>query len=286
MMVLLLSGCFKGDETTIQTLQSTRGSNADNNVPMRWPDSVIGSGLDLKTSQSIENTFVGGDYSVIATVNHSPNDQLMRKWNQAISGRTFFQVPSSITTNKEHASLSSYLDSEFGIYYHASWFSDVSHSALAITQFFGVRRNADTAQEYIELNHADIIFNYFDFQFSTDAADATAYDFHSVLLHELGHFLGMGHASSGPSVMLPYLGIAESNRTLQTKDISTLTYNYTQVGLAGIATAAAIAPSPNEGQRVRGTIELRSNGDCVHTLDGEVNHIHAVSMQPFQAVRP
>ena len=280
LLIFFAISCL-GDKGEVQTLQNTR-TNTSGSTPMRWSSSTVTSVLSLKSSQSIEDTFVGGDYSMIDGVNHSPNDLMMREWNQTISGTTFFEVPSTIVTNKEFTSLSSYFDGEMGIYYHSTWFDNVSSSALAITQFFGVRRNADTVNEYIELSHADIIFNFSDFSFSTDPSDATSYDYHSVLLHELGHFLGLNHTSTGPSVMLPFLGISDSNRAPKAADITNITHNYTVVGASGLVSAAVIAPSPNEGQTVRGLIELRSNGECIHHLNDEIVHSHHIYLtQPI-----
>jgi hypothetical protein len=56
---------------------------------------------------------------------------------------------------------------------------------------------------------ADIYFNPSDSRtaFATPqalAADPTAYDFESVLTHELGHFLGFSHSAVWSAIMFPF----------------------------------------------------------------------------------
>jgi parallel beta-helix repeat protein len=56
-------------------------------------------------------------------------------------------------------------------------------------------------------------------------ADATAigaqqYDFQTVVTHELGHALGLGHSGDATSVMYPNLGTGEIHRTMVTADLN------------------------------------------------------------------
>jgi hypothetical protein len=52
------------------------------------------------------------------------------------------------------------------------------------------------------------------------AVGAGQYDFQTVITHELGHALGLGHSTSPTSVMYPYLGTASAHRTLTADDLA------------------------------------------------------------------
>jgi hypothetical protein len=276
--------CLGGAKQEIQTITVSPSPFSPNGVsiPIRWPDATVsssGSGMNLRHSTDIDLDFVAGD----EVAGLDPVEQMMKAWNNALVGKKFFTVPvTSTTSNKEYVSLSSYNDGELGIYKHNGWFTNVSSSALAITQFFGVRRNAETSSEFIEMTHADIIFNYRDFDFKTDPADTSMYDFHTVLLHELGHFIGLGHnTSTSSSVMYPFLTASDIHRSLFAADISSLDANYDLSAGALTATgfnAGAISDpnfvSQKEGEVVQGIIELRSDGSCHHQINGNVTLIH------------
>ncbi len=69
-----------------------------------------------------------------------------------------------------------------------------------------------------ELFDADIELNSSDFEFTTEDGDVV-YDLESVLTHEVGHFLGIGHTDVEESTMLPiYLQGDVSLRTLGPDD--------------------------------------------------------------------
>jgi hypothetical protein len=48
------------------------------------------------------------------------------------------------------------------------------------------------------------------------------YDFESIVTHELGHAIGLGHSGDTGSVMYPYLGSGEARRGVTTQDMSVL----------------------------------------------------------------
>jgi hypothetical protein len=48
------------------------------------------------------------------------------------------------------------------------------------------------------------------------------YDFESIVMHELGHAIGLGHSGDGGSVMYPYLASGQARRVVTTQDLSVL----------------------------------------------------------------
>ena len=249
-------------------------------LPVRWSGGALASSLNLKISTDFTNSFAPAD---LDGNGHNPIEQMMKQWNNTTGVYDFFKVNANTTSNKQYSDLSSYNDGEMGIYKHTGWFSNVSSSALAITQFFGVRRAVGSPAEYVELTHADIIVNYRDYDFSLNAASTTAYDLPTVVLHELGHFIGIAHVNdwSSNSIMLPYLGIFDSQRTLNTYDQNLVRSNYqlssliASRNLALKASASSLGTThKNEGEIVRGVIELRNNGKCHHYINGKLVHTH------------
>lgn len=245
-------------------------------TPFRWNSSFLVSGLNVKISEDFRNEFVAGDYD---SSGKDPIEQMMHQWNLADS-RTYFSLSAETTTNKNYSSLSQYQDGELGIYKSYSWFSDVSSDALAITQFFAIRRNAGSPSEYLELTHADIIVNYRDHDFSLNIFSGIDYDLPSVLIHELGHFIGLQHADYFTnSVMQPYLGMRDAFRSLYPSDISTLGNLYNGASsLTASSGVQGLTKSSSKDEAVSGYFELRANGKCRHYIEhnfvGEHQIVH------------
>ncbi len=87
-------------------------------------------------------------------------DDSALSWDASIAfGINFFDTTGT-TSVTQYGSLGPYLDSEMGIYKSTSWPSaELPSNALAITQIFGYRKLTGTANEYVEIFHADIILN-------------------------------------------------------------------------------------------------------------------------------
>jgi len=274
----LLVSC--GEEETVKVSQ---GANSPFNynpglIPMRWDSGSLP--LDVKVSTDFTADFVAGD---LDSDGLNPIEQMQKKWEDAHSAVKYFTLPANTTDNKDSTDLDSYRDSEFGIYKSTNWFDSISSSALAITQFYAVRRNAGFSDEYYQMIHVDIIMNYKDYAFSLDNTSNTEYDLPTVILHELGHLLGLDHQSnfSIDAVMQPYLSVWESKRELYDNDKTRLADNYPSSALSvrgNLAQSAIPSASrkvnENEGELVRGVIELRADGQCVHFINDKVVHAH------------
>jgi predicted Zn-dependent protease len=257
-------------------------------TPVRWSTNSIGTGLNVKLSTSFTDTYAGGD---IDADGRNPLEQMMHQWNESTSTYNFFKLSASTTANKEYASLSSFKsDGEMGIYRSDSWNPSLSSSALAITQYYGYRRNAGSSAEYVELSHADIILNYEDYNFTLDETDTNFYDFRTVILHELGHFIGLGHAtdSSTDAIMLPTLSSSQVKRALSSHDTDNIRGLYNTSSLTSSSNLFMSSLSKNQvdhssnnnsGEEVRGVIELRSNGDCHHYVNDKLVSTHKAKLK-------
>lgn len=291
-ITLFISLLLTGTSCLKQEVKKSSGGAAPFNAettPVRWNISSLGSnGLNLRVSSDLSDDFVAAD---LDGNGHNPVEQMLKVWNGASSSLTFFKVSPTATTNKDSSDLNSYNDSEFGIYKSYGWLQGVSNQALAVTQYYGQRRNIGAANEYVELIHADIILNYRDYTFSTDSSSTTTYDLHSVLLHEIGHFLGLSHVTSfsTASVMQPYLGLFDSQRALTAYDNSKIRSLYGVSSLEAphsnfIVGATVTQPSgdkvlPKAAKELKdgtihGLIELRADGECIHRENGRIIHRH------------
>ena len=110
-------------------------------------------------------------------------------------------------------------DGIFSLIFPSNWFDDIENGVLALTSF-SYRDN--------QILHADIIFNNQYFNFSTSPS-GNQLDIESVLIHELGHLLGLSHVEVGDdpnSVMNPRLRSGDLKRILSNQDIQTIQERY------------------------------------------------------------
>lgn len=120
-----------------------------------------------------------------------------------------------------------------GIYFHDdAWPSELIPGVIAQTVI-----HTDATGAYRD---ADIHLNGHDFRFSLDAAPGTI-DLRSVLTHELGHALGLGH-SSDPRATMFATGSGKRWRSLEQDDRAGVCDLYPGTGAAGCDANACPAP--------------------------------------------
>jgi len=290
-LILITFACVQKEPT-----RSPGSSSSASGLPLKWTSLKIKQtgGLALSVSNTTY-ALLGGSTSIL--------DDMANQWNDADSLHNFIITPMQVNiANKAHGTaLAGYHDSTMGIYTNDSWFPNISSGTLAVTQFYGIKRNVGSFSEYVEMTHADIIINTRDFIFSTQNSStrlsvassnntAVPYDIASVVLHEMGHFIGLGHQySTYNSVMYPSISSTDDHRTVSSVDINTIVANYdNSVALtAGLSIGGPSGPATNDSfaipvenygsnssNQVSGTIELRKDGQCKHYINGKLIGTH------------
>lgn len=231
-----------------------------------------GANLNLKMSADFNSDFTASD--LVGGLN--PIEVVAKAWNDSVSpATTLFQIPFTATATSGSSTLTNYRDGELGIYKSFTWFPNVSANALAITQFYGIVRSDATLGTYIDLTHADIIVNYRDFgsDLTMNGNPLIDYDLPTIVLHEMGHFLGLCHENVSNSIMAPYYFTTQ--RTLKTFDVNKIralylnNQNYS-VGKTSIKSAI----TAKVGTEVQGIVELNANGHCKHYVEGKLIYEH------------
>lgn len=266
----LLFGCKSGGG--VESQGGSAPIDFVESLPVKWAD----SSLPLTISVSNDFIFAPGDYDGAL----NPVEQMQKQWDDAVTNKVLFNYPAVNVGSKGANGLTNYQDAELGVYMSDDWFSNVSSSALAITQFFAIKKSASWGDFY-ELSHADIIVNNRDFDFSTNAASTSDYDLHTVLLHEFGHLLGLNHQFdyTVAAIMQPYLSIWQSNRTLFSNDKSRIANNYADsvsaLSSSGMFLGSSVKRSGiPDGTEYHGVVELHASGECRHFKNGKLIRSH------------
>lgn len=263
----LLSAC----KQTTTTTQSAIGTNIGSCLIGKWAD----SSLPVRMYMSSEFT---GDYTNANLVNGlNPLEQMAKVWNDAVPSKQLLYLPFGAATTTGYSDTSSFRDGEIGIYKSHNWFTNVSSSALAITQFYGVVTTSQGLGQYIQLTHADIMVNYRDYgsKLTMTNNPLVEYDLPTIVLHEMGHLLGLCHESKRPSIMAPYY--LTTQHSIQAYDRDLISDIYVDGVISGLsANTNTNALSSPIGTEVRGTIELHADGKCVHYMDGKKTYEHMI----------
>lgn len=255
-------------------------------VVVNNPETVWHLGANDNIPTQVSSEFTKTEQDMIIDLTH--------KWNAATNeSPKFFELNKSNKINDpKYGNYESYgNDGVNGIYKSYTWYNTLSSFALAVTYSTGERIHQGTAAEYIRLDTSDILVNYRDFKFSIDPNDNDLdengnsdirYDLPTVLLHELGHFIGLGHVfnSPAPTIMAPRINSKTIKREVFPIDFDNINSLYEKYfGATPVLTSVTSAlgtqsDEPRQGDRVIIIQELRSDNKCYHYEDGELTLIH------------
>lgn len=282
--LLILVACTPSPEVSDG---AASGKAINEEAPYIWVNKTFPKTIRISSSFSATETTIMTDMGTA--------------WKTAVTDQETFFANGAVGNNNYNLNST---DGVFGIYKATTWPSDVSDDALAITQLFGRRYNLGAVNEYVGIVEADILVNYqpginaFDYDILDNGIDE-GFDLRTIMLHEMGHFLGLQHVatySNRPdadlglgyaaykltSVMYPSISSMEEKRIPQTKDINALVnkYNIGGGGAPAMVAANAFQPTNNDpGKNVKIVIELRKSGECVHKEDGIVTRRHPFKLK-------
>ena len=259
--------CKPADEE--QFLRKETSAYTSGLPPAKWANNSV-----FPINLQISTDFASEEASVIGNASTS--------WSESVDDSIQFFETSSSTTPLDQ-NLSSYKDSTYGVYKLTTWPTELPAMALAVTQIYGIHKDIGGNNERIEISHADILVNYEYFTFSTD--DSWGYDLESVILHEMGHFLGLYHEEnpSIDSVMYPTISRYNINRTPHEIDEENLNSKYIRNINSALNRLAVNTSDLEYSEEVVLQFELLANGkeqikikygDRHEILNSKCNHHH------------
>lgn len=282
LLLLVLSGC-KSEQSGTRSIASA----SEMCGRYRWDESRLP--LKLSIDKELNDSF-GSSFPTAEGITKS-----LKSWEDAIqrgSGTIFSPTINFLDSSPEHNDIALYRTDKdagndvLGIYLSRNWMSNQSSQALAVTYYTITVNNA--AGLY-SLSSADIIFNFRDhnFVFREDDGDIQdympgtpirrQYDFRTVLVHELGHFIGYCHVDEKqyPSVMQPYYD--GKNRSLTSYDKSYIKNLYSSSALS-VKAKEKTPVDPKDTEEIHFVVELLADGECNHYQEGKKFYSHKVDL--------
>lgn len=252
--LLVLAAC--GSPSELQNYSAHNDVTGDS-TPSKWSESAFPIQLQI-----------AGDFD------ESEQDaisEMSSQWaSSSKSSTNYFNPIIDQNPSPNKSNLDAYNDNVMGVYKVTNWDPELPATALAVTQLFGSHKGSK-----IVIEHADILVNYENFEFTSDGG--YGYDLRTVVLHELGHFLGLYHEFETPdeSIMYPSISRFDIRREPMQFDVQNIQnkYNFSYTA----ANHNNFINSPEESSDnypVVIRLELNARGKCTHRINGKVVHEH------------
>ncbi|HXH29446.1 MAG TPA: matrixin family metalloprotease [Bacteriovoracaceae bacterium] len=259
--LLTLAAC-----KTTPTVNTTTTANINAGAPYYWLSYSSPKALKISESFSVDEVQNIVDMS--------------SAWKTSVSNKkTFFdhgtdRIPE---ISNSVSNLDNLRDQVLGIYKTTTWPANLPGSALAVTQLFGRRYNIGASDEYVNIEHADILVNFDIYTFDTNDT-GNGFDLRTVLLHEMGHFIGLTHkglnSDTNASIMYPSVGPTTVKRVPTVVDAADISAKY-NIGVS----SQRVEPRPRTGgDEVRIILELHADGECVHRVNGTAFERHSLKL--------
>lgn len=248
---LFLSACGNqiGDDASYLQLADS--------LPKKW------SLTSLPVTLKVSDTFDNDSFLVIQNMG--------QEWNAAnANSQDFFSITQT-TSEKNYDHSDKYLDGEMGIYNLTTWPTPLPQEALAVTQTFSHIKDSNGVK-YTEIFHVDILVNN-EYHVISNVKSFGSYFLQTILIHELGHAIGLRHYTGNFdfSVMTSSISTLNSFNELYSYDITAINELYYPTAGSGVARASLTADTHihSESELIPGTNiirtihELRKDG-CTH----------------------
>lgn len=270
----------------VKSSKTAEGGSSDKGYERtRWNANAFP--LDVRVAEDFIDTDYNGEDGIgIFT-------DFLNAWDDEV-GLNFFETPIVTTPDLDSDDLDDYEKGVIGIYKSSTWFSNVSSNAIAVTYWLGIKAK-DSEGKYYQMTSADIILNYSDWNFKVDNTANNHYFIPQVVLHELGHLLGLEHQTppfGEEAIMKSTMATSEHLDELQDTDKDAIVALYQNVALTGNTYALTSLDGEKSfyyddededdsdlGEPVRGMIELMADGKCVHKINDKVVKEHRVAPQ-------
>lgn len=288
LLLLVLSGC-KSESNGSRAIASSSQLCGR----YRWDESRLP--LKISIDRELNDNF-GSSQPIADGITKS-----LASWEDAIqrgSGSIFSSNITLLDSSPEHNDIALYRTDKdgandiLGVYLSKNWMSGQSSQALAVTYYTVTVNNASGLYS---LTSADIIFNFRDhyFAFKEDESPiqdyvtltdppfnnkvVRQYDFRTVLVHELGHFIGYCHVDESQyvSVMQPYYD--GKNRLLSNQDKTYIKNLYSSSALS-VKAKEKIKVDPKDNEEIHFVVELLADGECNHYQEGKKFYSHKVDL--------
>ena len=258
----------------VSCVQSPGGTRKRNTAPSSASGGSAGGSLPAGTRSWSKSNLPLKVYfsSEFNSTERSRMKNMGAQWNAPVSSNlTLLSFPSSTVAHQDKNSIEQYLDRRIDT--HKVFEPLLDQSTLAVTVYQARNVNGKLVME-----DADILFNYYDHDFSTNPSGSEL-DLETVYLHELGHLLGLVHVTNRPSVMTPNFSQNSRVRSLNFGDQSLIKDNYTSSVnssflRASMATSNRAIGESRDGDVIIGFMEAKIHGHCrnFHIKKAMIDH--------------